>query len=325
MLDNLKKFWFVVLVGAIALVGIGFYAVDQMNSIFRGKKVDGVSVIASANNQNLLIDRYYDLLFNEQGENGLYSLFERAVLSEIPTSDEIRAKAKEYAEAVIANYSQNGTEGLKQLDLILISLGYSGRDELTLYFENMEKRNDLARNYLLETDTENLAQNYIDTYMSRTVSHILVKMDDPENPTDENQKKITAIEEALASGTEFSTVAAQYSDDSGSAVNGGLIGYIDANDQNFVAEFRKGALALTEEKEVSEWVKSSYGWHLIRLDSKSLDVLIKEDAFLEAVVNQKPAILFTTVWEKAQAFNVSFGSDEVKESILNTMGIEVDE
>lgn len=87
-------------------------------------------------------------------------------------------------------------------------------------------------------------------------SHILVK-------TEEEAKK---VKERLAKGEKFEDIAKEVSTDKGSAVKGGALGEQTAD--AFVPEFSK-ALESLKEGQISEPVKSEYGYHIIRMNKKN--------------------------------------------------------
>ena len=64
----------------------------------------------------------------------------------------------------------------------------------------------------------------------------------------------------------FADAVKQYSDDPSKVQNNGDLGWIDGNTQ-LVPEFLKAALALTKVGEVTQPIKTQFGYHLIRLDA----------------------------------------------------------
>ena len=84
-------------------------------------------------------------------------------------------------------------------------------------------------------------------------SHILVS-------GDENLAKVQA---ELKAGKSFDVVAKEFSTDPGSAANGGDLGEFPKG--VMVPEFEKAAFELKEPGDVSEPVKSKFGWHIIKL------------------------------------------------------------
>ncbi|XZG71395.1 peptidylprolyl isomerase [Chitinibacteraceae bacterium HSL-7] len=83
--------------------------------------------------------------------------------------------------------------------------------------------------------------------------HILVK----------EEAEAKAVLDELKKGKKFEDVAKAKSLDTGSAKNGGDLGW--ANPGNFVPEFGNALKGLQKGK-LSEPVKSQFGWHIIKLD-----------------------------------------------------------
>jgi peptidyl-prolyl cis-trans isomerase C len=70
----------------------------------------------------------------------------------------------------------------------------------------------------------------------------------------------------LAAGADFAKVAAEVSDDPTAKENGGSVGWFAPGKMD--AAFTKAAFALKNVGDLSEPVKSSFGWHVIRLDGR---------------------------------------------------------
>lgn len=78
--------------------------------------------------------------------------------------------------------------------------------------------------------------------------------------------------EKVNNGTaQFSTLALLYSEDKGSAVNGGELGF--SSRTSFVPEFANVAFNLTDPKAVSKIVESEFGFHIIQLIEKRGDLV----------------------------------------------------
>lgn len=86
-------------------------------------------------------------------------------------------------------------------------------------------------------------------------SHILVA----------DEATATKIKKQLDEGADFATLAKKYSTDTASKENGGDLGYFAAGDM--VAEFSDAAFAM-KKGEISEPVKSDYGYHIIKVTGK---------------------------------------------------------
>ena len=120
---------------------------------------------------------------------------------------------------------------------------------------------------------EDIQKYYEDNYI--TAKHILITTVDPASGetkrTDEEAKKeAQSILDRINAGEDFDTLMNQYSEDTGLSNNPN--GYTFTEGQ-MVTEFYDGAKALAED-EVSELVKSNYGYHIIKrvkLDESQLD------------------------------------------------------
>ena len=120
---------------------------------------------------------------------------------------------------------------------------------------------------------EDIQKYYEDNYI--TAKHILITTVDPASGetkrTDEEAKKeAQSILDRINAGEDFDTLMNQYSEDTGLSNNPN--GYTFTEGQ-MVTEFYDGAKALAED-EVSELVKSNYGYHIIKrvkLDDSQLD------------------------------------------------------
>lgn len=318
MIENIKKHWFVVVVAVIFLVGIIYFATDQINSVLKGKRVDGKDVVSEVNDQDLLADDYYDLLFEEYGDGELYKLFEKATLAAIPVDKEAEENAENDAKNQIQYISaEQGEPGLENLDKALYSLGYDGRDELEMFYQDLDKKEKIFSNYADE-HYDKYIKEFLEKNKGRLVSHILINMDDPENPTDEEQKKVDKVNKALEDKN-FKEVALELSEDENTAPNKGLLGYMDANTE-FQEEFLKEALKL-QEGETGTWIKTSFGQHLIYIDSTDYSDFKEDSQFIESIVNTYPEIQTKSVWEKAQDLNIEFENKDVETKLKDYMEI----
>lgn len=94
--------------------------------------------------------------------------------------------------------------------------------------------------------------------------HILIKVE--QTATEEQvaaaKGKITAIKTRLDKGESFDVLAQKMSDDAGSKMNGGDLGFFEKD--SMVPEFEKAAFS-TKKGEVSEPIKTRFGWHLIKV------------------------------------------------------------
>ncbi len=318
----LKEYWLLMLIGALLVGGTVYFVIDDNSGKIAGKTENGNDVVFSVGEENFTADEFYDSLYESYGSAGIYQFLLKAVAeASYETTEEMKDLAELYAENVKANYmSSYGGEYEAYLTSDLQSMGYASIDDLVTYFINYQKTNQ----FLIETvtdETDGTWNEYAAEKLPRIVSHILIKMEDPENPTEEELAKVDAVNAALANGEEFSAVAAAHSEDS-SATSNGLLGYADA-DTSYVTEFLTAMLAL-EEGEVTDWVKTEYGYHLIKCDSTSLETFIESysEDMLNAVLTFDPSVQPRAVWAKAEELGIEFTDETVKTNLMNYMGLE---
>jgi peptidyl-prolyl cis-trans isomerase SurA len=93
------------------------------------------------------------------------------------------------------------------------------------------------------------------------VRHILVQPSQIRTEA-ETEALIRDLDQRLEQGADFVTLAEEYSEDPGSALNGGDLGWTSG--EEFVPAFRE-AMAATATGERSEPFRSEYGWHLLEV------------------------------------------------------------
>jgi foldase protein PrsA len=207
-------------------------------------------------------------------------------LGVVPTQEEIDAKANEYLETMKTNYG--GEEGLNSA-LVAAGLTLEG------YTEDLTKsiKSQLTTNKVLEelfkdvTTTDEEIKTYFDenkdSFKEATVAHILIK----------DEAKAKEIRERAVSGEDFAALAKEYSEDTGSKDNGGSLGTVAYNSTELVPEFMEGVKA-TKNNEISEPVKSSYGYHIIKVtDYKEKTLDESKDSIKTTLENQKKNDLYT--------------------------------
>ena len=104
--------------------------------------------------------------------------------------------------------------------------------------------------------------------------HILIRFQGSQLPIKPGQKdlsdaealaKVQALKQRIQGGEDFAKVASQESDDTGSGANGGDLGTFRHG--QMVPSFEQAAFAL-KPGELSEPVKTQYGYHLIKVESR---------------------------------------------------------
>ena len=92
------------------------------------------------------------------------------------------------------------------------------------------------------------------------VAHIMIR-----SSRDAKDRAFT-IYDKLTAGADWDETCKEYSEDTQSAGNGGILASFGR--RQIVPEFAEAAFALTEPNEISDPVESPYGWHIIKLIEK---------------------------------------------------------
>jgi peptidyl-prolyl cis-trans isomerase C len=124
----------------------------------------------------------------------------------------------------------------------------------------------------------------------------------------ESEDKAKELRTKIAGGADFAEVAKENSTDTGSKEQGGLLGYFVKG--QMVPEF-EGAVVKMHKGEVSEPVKTNFGWHVIKLEDRrrkdppSFDSV--KNTIINSLVVRKAQEKASTLREKAQLEYVDAG------------------
>jgi peptidyl-prolyl cis-trans isomerase D len=168
-----------------------------------------------------------------------------------------------------------------------------------------------AESQVTAQDLQNYYQQHIDEYRvpeQVNVRHILIKTPlpgsdgnvDPKG-AEEARKKAEDVLKQVKAGGNFADLAKKYSEDPGSAKNGGSLDWVGRG--RTVPEFEKVAFSLPKGG-TSDLVQSSYGFHIIHVDDKQdahvktlaevkdqIEPLIKQQKSAQAAEGQANSLL----------------------------------
>lgn len=321
----LKKNWFVVLVAALFIGVVSYYIYDTNKGKLKGKKSNGEDVVYEINGQDTTASQFYDDLYSSSGTSSVTALFKQAVAdAAVNTTSEMKDNAKTQAESIRSNYESNyGSSSYESY--LAKDLASTGFDDLEEYLIEVQKINQISAEY---------AQKNFDDLSIRQISYILVKFEDSSDPADEptedEQSRMDAVDAELKEGTDFATVAENHSEDSSTASNGGNLGIIDKNTTSLDSTFLSTSLSL-KEGEVSDWVRSdSFGYFKIMCTASTQETLesnnTDSDPYLSLVQNYDTTLENTAIWEKAQELGIDFkGNDEIEKTIKSAFNVTDDD
>ena len=195
-------------------------------------------------------------------------LQEATTLNLKPSDDELDKKVNDTIDQYKDQYSGEG-----QFEKLLEQVGLT-EDQFKELIRNQNimqaVQEDIIKDVTVSDDDiqiyydENKDSEFTES-AGAIVAHILVadKNDDGSIDFDKSLEKANELKAKIDAGADFAEVAKESSVDTGTAVNGGSLGFVEYNSTQYVTEFMDGFKGL-KEGEVSEPVKSDYGYHIIK-------------------------------------------------------------
>ncbi|KFN01954.1 peptidylprolyl isomerase PrsA [Bacillus clarus] len=234
-----------------------------------GQKTNS-DTIATAANSTITKDDFDKQLKNRYGKDMLY---------EMMAQDIIKQKYKVSDDEVNKEFQKAKEQYGEQFKMVLENNRLKDEEDFKNQIRFKLAMNEAIKKSITEKDVKDLYKPEI------KASHILVN--------DENTAK--EIKKKLDAGTSFEELAKQQSQDPGSKDNGGDLGYFGAG--KMAPEFEKAAYKL-KVGEISNPVKSSDGYHIIKLTDKkelkpydevkgSIRKSLEEERMADPAVSQK--------------------------------------
>ena len=251
------------------------------------KLKNGEEVAISVNGKNITADTLYKELRNKYAKQIIVDDIDRKIFNTIYKDDEeIEKLVSNQIEYIKNQYSDNYEETLK-------NAGYEDEDALKDEIRLSYQRTKAVDDYIKDNIKDDEIKKYYNEEMSGDISakHILIKVKsdtDTEGLSDEEaKKKAEDLIKQLDDGADFSTLAKENSDDTGSATKGGDLGYF--NKGEMVKEFETAAYDLKVNEYTKEPVKTSYGYHIILKTGEKDKAKLKEvkKDIIEKLVEKK--------------------------------------
>ncbi|MEM1437208.1 MAG: SurA N-terminal domain-containing protein [Pseudomonadota bacterium] len=157
----------------------------------------------------------------------------------------------------------------------------------------------------------------------RDSSHILLQINDERDEV-AAAAEIAAIREELINGADFAELAKDRSEDPGSKLAGGALGPVGRN--IFDPAFEAALFALEAPGDLSEPVKTAFGYHLIRLEGverQPLPTFEEREAVLMAELKREAAEGLLDERQR-ELDRLAFENPESLEPIATAFGLEVE-
>lgn len=222
-----------------------------------------------------------------------------------PTQEEIDTEVNEYIESMKETYG-----GEESFNSALEEAGMTLEEYTTKLTENIksqivtEKVTDELFKDINVTDDE--IKTYYDenkdSFGEANAEHIVVS----------DEAKAKEIRERLVNGEDFATVAKEVSEEPAAAESGGDLGVIKFNTTEYDQDFVAG-LKVLKEGEISEPVKSQFGYHIIRATNVKQGTFDEvKDSIKTTLENEKKNEIYTTSMEQwKKDYNVKTYEDRL--------------
>lgn len=320
MIKIIKKFWFVMIIAALFFSAFSYVMYEENKDKVLGKNYNGQDVILTIGDQTLTADMLYDQMTEDPTviHDQVSYQFQTAILNQaIEVTKEMREDAKTDITNYVIAYFENtyGENYAMYLSSWMANYGFKTTQDILKYtLPWLQIRPAFTRAYFKEHLDEYWTE-FQEKQNPRIITHILIKTEDSAKPTDEELAKITAVEEALKT-QDFLVVAKDLSEDTGSAINDGKIGILSENNRtSYVPEFSAAAMLLAE-NEVSKWVQTEYGWHLIKNIGSSKEKLVEEDDLFYQLTQVYYSLTNKILLEKGQELGINFYGDSELEKLI---------
>jgi peptidyl-prolyl cis-trans isomerase D len=212
-------------------------------------------------------------------------------------------------------------------------------EEIKQYYETNTQRfmvSEKIKIDYIEIDSESLAENVVvdeaavkkmyDDYVTsisgreeRKAQHILLQASEDKEA---DKAKLESIKLEIENGASFSELAKKYSQDTGSAVEGGELGWVALGEM--ARPFEKMLFSMDKDS-VSEVVETQFGYHLIKLNdvrSETVEPLgVKRYEFEDEIKKDSVASTFYDLSERLAA--IAYENPDNLDAVVDELGIKV--
>ena len=283
------------------------------------------NTVVKTDEGKITADALYENLRDKYGISVLVDMIDHQLFDEMYKTDDTEEETINAQIEQMKSQYNNDEEAFQAA--ITQYLGVEDEDELREMLSLEYKRNLAIEEHVKNSVTDDEIQKYYDDEVigDMKVRHILIK---PETTDDMSTEEQTEAEEKakkeaedlikkLDDGADFEELAKEYSDDTGSASDGGLIDYFNKDD-NMDEAFLNASIDLEEGKYTEEPVQSSFGYHIIlKLDQKKKPKLnkVKNDiieTLAEEKLNEDAALRYNALIEIREEAGIKFNDDSLK-------------
>ncbi|WP_049693125.1 peptidylprolyl isomerase [Planococcus versutus] len=239
----------------IIYISIGALAAT---AIFILAAFNGDETVATVGDKEITKDALYEKLVASSGAATLDMMISNEVVNQEADQADVKVTQEEVdAELTVYEENYGGTEALKETLAASGMTVESLKDEIKTYLK-VEKIVGPEINITDEQISTYFEDNKATFEQASTVeaNHIVV----------ETQEQADKVKAKLDEGGDFAKLAAEYSTDTSNAENGGALGEFGIGEM--APEFEEAAFSMKAD-EISEPVKTDFGFHIIQVTNKT--------------------------------------------------------
>lgn len=303
---------------------IGFSAILLFTGCGSATLKNGQKLVAKIDGKKITAESLYEELKTQGGAATLTNMIDEYIVNKEVKTDE---DAKTYAENQIKQYKESYENYGMSFAEALVNAGYSSEDAFKDVLILDYKKKEITEDYVKDTITDDEIKEYYkkNIYGDIEAKHILISPNTKDGMSDEEKtkaeekakKEAEDIIKKLDKGEKFDKLAKKYSDDEGTASNGGKL---TVTYGAVVNEFWEGTVSLKDGEYSKEPVKSEYGYHIIyRIKQKDKPKLSKvKSDIIDKIVEDKTTN-DTTLQTKAlvelrKKYNLKISDSKLKKS-----------
>lgn len=285
---------------------------------------NGEEVVASVDGKKFTAEDLYQELKAQGGQATLVNMIDEVIVNKEIETDE---DAETYAESQLESYKSSYESYGQDFNDALNQAGYKDEDDFKDALILEYKKQVIAENYVKDQITDAEIEEYYEDniYGDIEARHILISPETTDDMSDEEKdeaeekakKEAEDIIKKLDDGESFADLAKEYSDDSGTASNGGklTVTYGDVVD-----EFWDAVSKLKNKTYTEEPVKSEYGYHIIyRINQKDKPSLndVRDDIIddlTEEKLNNDSSLQTEALDELRKKYNLKINDSDLEEA-----------
>ncbi|MCF8012060.1 MAG: peptidylprolyl isomerase [Clostridiales bacterium] len=236
-------FMIIFVIGIIVAIGTGCSSDEQ--------------AVAKVNGKSINKSELYNELVKQSGQQALDALISQEIIEQEAEEQNVEVTDSDVEKEITKVKEYYG--GQDAFNQAMESYGYSSDDlkkEITMNIKVkklLEPRISISEEEMKEYFNTNKDSFAVKEQVN--ASHILV----------EEKETAQEVNEKIQSGEDFAELAKEYSIDTTNKEQGGNLGFIQKGEM--VKEFEQAAFSL-EKSEISEPVKTKYGYHIIKVNEK---------------------------------------------------------